>query len=114
MLSKKIRNEYLESSGAAKSKSNISTIVNMLTKQGRVNEFSTKQIKEFQNKHFKKRIVEKFKLNPANRDSNHLPIVLMSERKKALTIDKDFTNALLNFPKFKAEVESKPREEFYL
>ena len=114
VLSKKIRNEYLESSRAAKSLSNISSIVNMLTKQGRINEFSTKQIQNFKNKYFTKTIVKELKLFPTNRDSNHLPIVLMSERKKALTIDKGFTTALLNFPKFKAEVESKPQEKFYL
>lgn len=114
VLSRKILNEYIESSSGAKSNSNITVIVNILIKQGRINEFSNMKIREFQNKYFTKVIEKEYKLHDSNRDRNHIPVVLMSDRKKALTIDKEFTYTLLNFPKFNAQVESKPKEEFYL
>ncbi len=91
VLSQKIQNEYLESSSQSKSRSNIAAIVNMLRKQGRTNEFSNSEIKQFQQKYFTKIIIKKHNLYSSNRDSNHIPIILMSERKKALTIDKGLT-----------------------
>ncbi len=116
VLSQKIRNEYLESSSGAKSVSNIVVIVSKLIKQGRVNEFSNTEIKEFQQKYFSSKVKKQFKdfRLETNRDSNHIPIILKSDRKKALIIDKKFKEIVNNFPGFKAKAESKPKEEFYM
>ena len=43
-----------------------------------------------------------------NEKRNHIPIVLLSERKYALTKDKNFTYDLENFPGFKVLVSSHP------
>ena len=117
VLSQKIINEYFESSGGAKSVSNIVVIVNILTKQGRINEFTSKEIKDFQKKYYTAQIIKRFKNfrldNQNNKDRNHLPIILMSDRKKALIIDDKFYKTVNDFPKFNAQAEKKPREEFY-
>lgn len=113
VVSDKLLQEYISSSSGAKSTTTIANIISRLWKQGRKIKFTSKEIKEFQNKHFKTRIKNKFNLHTANKDTNHVPIILMSDRKKALIIDKEFRNTINNFPRFRAEAESKPREEFY-
>lgn len=118
VLSKKIMSEYEGGSRGAKSNSNIIVIVNTLTKQGRINKFAKEEIEKFQNKYFTKQIIKKFQNfrldNKNNKDRNHLPIIMMSDRKKALIIDDRFYNAVNNFPKFNAQAEKKPQEEFYM
>ena len=103
VLSLKIQKEYLESSSLAKSKTSIAAVVNKLTKQGRINFFTNTEIKEFQNTHFTNKIKKRFKnqfRNERNRDLDHLPIILMSDRKKALIIDAEFRNLVNEFPRF--------------
>lgn len=104
VLSPKILNEYKSTSDYSY-KENISVIINLMNNQNRINKFSNLDIKKFQNKHFKKK--QKFRCN--KKDQNHIPIVLMSDRKMALTADNNFKYDLINFPGFKnVIVEKKP------
>lgn len=82
-----------------------------MTREGRRNSFSNKEIKAFQRKHFSKKIEKKFLSN--KKDQNHIPIVLVSDRKMALTLDKNFKTDLENFPRFTVEIEMRPEELNY-
>jgi len=100
VVSKKLLNEYLGSSKDATSLTNIANIIGEMQKQGRLSMFSKQQIEQFQNKYFKKHI----KLRSNKKDWDHIPIILMSDRKYVLTLDENFTYDLLNFPGYKDKV----------
>ena len=124
VLSNKILKEYYDSSRNARSATSIIAIIDIMTKDGRnrkspkenYNFYSNNEIKEFRNTYFtnniKKRFTNQFR-NERNRDLDHLPIILMSDRKKALIIDNEFRNLVNEFPGFNAVAENRPREEFY-
>jgi hypothetical protein len=44
-------------------------------------------------------------------DKEHVPVVLLSERKYALTFDINFTHDLLNFPGYKDKVRVEKQPE---
>lgn len=113
VVSDKILQEYGDSSRGAKSTTTIANIINRMWKQGRRIKFNNKQINDFQNKYFTKTVTRTFNLHIGNKDREHVPIILMSDRKLALIIDTQFRNTINNFPRFNAKAESKPYEEFY-
>ncbi len=80
--------EYIESNRNAKSMTNITLIIDTLTKEGRLINFSKKEIEVCQSKIYTKSMLKKLKSNAADR--NHIPAVLMSDRKMALTEDNNF------------------------
>ena len=81
-------------------------IINLLTQQGRLNRISNDQIKEFKQKYFTNKV--KRRLTSNEEDREHIPVVLLSDRKYALTLDEKFTADLLNFPSFTATIAKKP------
>ncbi len=113
LSNKLLHDEYMKSSYECTELTGIQAIVNLLTEQGRINFFSNQQIKEFQKKHFTKTLETELNLKRLGKDRNHIPIVLLSNRKYAIAIDKGFRYALLNFPRFKATVVSRPEELDY-
>ena len=60
-----------------------------LTRERRLTKITNADIKGFQNKYFTKTVERTLRSNQENR--NHIPVVLLSERKFALTNDRNFT-----------------------
>jgi hypothetical protein len=107
-VSQKLINEYNRSSSHAGGTTNIAVLVNHLLSQGRLHKISNEEIKAFKAKHFTKTIEKKLQCN--HQDREHLPVVLLSHRKYALTNDDNFTKDLNRFPGFKVLVAGRPEE----
>lgn len=103
--------EYYESNRYANSRTNIVQIIADMTKQDRLVNFSKKNIEAFQQEHFSKKVVKKLLSNA--KDRNHIPTVLLSERKMALTEDENFIHDLINFSGFEVIVAKRPEELNY-
>ena len=108
VISQKLIAEYYRTMGHAASGNNIAVIINLLTQQGRLNRISNEQIKEFKQKYFTNKVKKRLASNKEDRE--HIPVVLLSDRKYALTLDEKFTDDLLNFPSFTATVGKKPSD----
>lgn len=106
VVSPKLLHEYLASCQGAYGMTSIPMIINQLTREGRLTKISNAQIKDFQMKFFSKKVEKNLRSN--QEDRNHIPVVLLSERKYALTNDEKFTYDLRHFPGFKVLVCSKP------
>lgn len=94
-ISKKLYAEYLGGSMGTKSHTAINNLLLRLKSDGnRFNNITKNQIDDF--------IAERKKifdtLNYLNKDKEHIPVVLLSDRKYGITYDKKFTEALINFP----------------
>jgi hypothetical protein len=108
VVSQKLIAEYYRTMGHAASGNNIAVIINLLTQQGRLNRISNEQIKEFKQEHFTKKVERKLVSNKEDRE--HIPVVLLSDRKYALTLDEKFTADLVKFPSFTVTVGKKPSD----
>lgn len=106
VVSDKLLHEYLASCTGAYGTTSIPMIVNKLTQEGRLTKISNDNIKAFQKMYFTKRVKKVLRSN--NEDRNHIPVVLLSERKYALTNDDKFTFDLEHFPRFNVTVSSRP------
>jgi hypothetical protein len=111
VLSKKLMNEYVASSQRCIKSTAITTIISQLTREGRINSFSNKDIKDFISSFYKAKVVKKLLSN--QKDRLHIPIVLLSERQIALTIDANFSTDLINFPKSNVTVSDCPSKINY-
>ncbi len=111
VVSKKLLVEYYSSARNASSNTSIPIIIDQLTRQGRLNSLSNQQIKHFKAIHFNKAIEKKFQSN--EKDQNHIPIILMSNRKMALTLDQNFKKDLENFSGYTVKVEKRPQDLNY-
>lgn len=108
VVSQKLLAEYYRSCRDAAGKTSIPMIINQLTKDGRLARFSNEEIKGFKSKYFTKAIEKKLRSN--NEDCEHIPPVLMSDRKYALTYDDNFTYDLEHFPGFTVIVQKRPED----
>lgn len=106
VVSDKLLHEYMASSQGAYGSTSIPMIVDKLTKEGRLLKISNAEIKEFQRTYFKKMVEKALRSN--QEDRNHIPVVLLSDRKFALTNDEKFTYDLEHFPGFQVLVCSRP------
>lgn len=106
VVSKKLFGEYYRSAGEAKSNTAIPVIINKLTQEGRLVNISNVEIKDFQNQYFTKTVKRKLRSN--HEDREHIPVVLLSDRKFALTNDDNLIYDLVNFSGFNAVVSKKP------
>lgn len=106
VVSKKLLAEYYRSAMGASSDTSIPVIINKLLSQGRLNNISNQDIKDFQTSHFTNAVKRKLRSN--NEDREHIPLVLLSDRKYALTRDDNFKYDLENFSGFSVRVEKKP------
>lgn len=111
VVSRKLIAEYGRSCQTASGATSIHVIINKLTQEGRLVFISNQNIKNFKNLYFTKVIERKFRSNQEDRD--HIPVVLLSERKYALSYDKNFTYDLEHFPGFKVIVRSRPEDLQY-
>ncbi|MDR1369345.1 MAG: hypothetical protein LBJ72_04335 [Dysgonamonadaceae bacterium] len=92
VVSQKLLVEYYRSCG---SRSGFSFILDNLTRFGRMKKFEKSEIEEFKCQYYRK---IRFRSN--KEDQELIPIVLLSERKYALTSDINLKYDLENFPKF--------------
>ncbi len=108
VVSQKLMTEYNRSCRDASGSTSIPMIISKLTQEGRLVRISNQQIKDFKSLHFTKAVEKKLRSN--NEDREHIPTVLLSDRKYALTYDEDFTYDLEHFPGFTVIVKSRPEE----
>lgn len=111
VLSKKILADYNRSCRDASGGTNIHIIVGYLVAEGRKTFISNRRIRNFQTKHFSKKILRNLKCNIEDRD--HIPAVLLSKRKYALTIDDNLILDLVSFPGFNVRAEKRPERLGY-
>jgi predicted nucleic acid-binding protein len=103
--------EYNESNRNARSETNILNILIQLTKQGRLVHFTKKDIEAFQAKYFTKKVFKKLLSNA--QDRNHIPAILLSDRKMALSEDNNFLSDLQEFPDFEPITAKRPENLNY-
>jgi hypothetical protein len=108
VVSQKLLAEYIRTIGHAASGTAIPAIINQFTREGRLHKISNDQIKDFKKQYFTKKQEKRFTSNQEDRE--HIPVVLLSDRKYALTLDEKFTEDLLNFPSFIVMVGKKPTD----
>ena len=108
MVSNKLIAEYQRTSGSASSLINITVIISKRTQEGRLVKISNEQIKDFKRKYFKKKVVRNFTCN--KEDHDHIPVVLLSDRKYALSLDDKFISDLIKFPGFVVLAAERPEK----
>jgi hypothetical protein len=108
VVSKKLLGEYYASAQNANTNTSIPVIIDTLVRQGRRILITNEQIKAFQKEYYTKKNEKKLRSN--NEDREHIPVVLLSDRKYALAIDHDFIYDLTHFPGFTVRAEKKPEE----
>ena len=95
MVSQKLLIEYNKSCNIPLFKA----IIGKLSSTNRLVRISNDEIKIFKRQHFSKRITKRLQSN--HQDREHIPIVLLSDRKIAITEDDKFASDLVVFPGFK-------------
>jgi len=108
MVSNKLIAEYQRTAGLSASATNITIIIAKMTREGRLVKITNEQIKEFKREYFTKKVERNLTCNKEDRD--HIPVVLLSERKYALSFDENFVNDLLNFPGFVVVAAKRPQD----
>jgi hypothetical protein len=108
MVSNRLLGEYSRSISYPADGTNIWVIIDKLTREGRLIKITNAEIKEFQRSHFTKKVVKDLRSN--KEDHAHIPVVLLSDRKYALSRDEDFIYDLVHFPGFKARAEKRPEK----
>jgi len=108
MVSTKLIAEYGRTAGASPSATNIILIIEKMQEKGRLVKITNEQIKEFKREYFTKKVERNLTCNKEDRE--HIPVVLLSERKYALSFDENFVNDILNFPGFVVVAAKKPQD----
>lgn len=108
VVTNKILTEYVSSTGASSSRTNIVAIIGQLTKHGRLIKFTTQQLRGFG---IKKHVKKGLRSNP--KDHVHLKAVLLSDRKLALSLDDNFRYDVNSFPGHGAVAKERPEELAY-
>ncbi len=111
VVSQKLLVEYYRSAQGAKSDTAIPMIIAKLQQQGRLVIKTNQEIKDFKSFHFTKAVEKSLRSNKEDRE--HIPVVLLSERKYAISYDENFTFDVVNFSGFKAKVEKRPEDINY-
>jgi hypothetical protein len=107
-VSNKILAEYVSSTGASSSPTNMVVIVARLTRDGRLIKFTQQQLDGFK---FSKS--EERNLRSNRKDHSHLKVVLLSDRKFAVSLDDNFRYDVNNFPGHRAIACKRPDELAY-
>ena len=111
VVSRFLIREYHDSNRNPASKTNIIWILDRMTKEDRLCVIGKNAIDAFQKEHFSKKVLKKMLSNA--KDRNHIPAVLLSNRKMALTEDNNFAHDLVNFSGFNAIVAKRPENLNY-
>ncbi len=108
VVSQKLLVEYLRSAVGASSSTCIPVIIDRLTREGRLIKIDNQQLKDFKKRFFTKAVQKRLLCN--NEDRDHIPVVLLSDRKFALTLDERLAEDLRNFNGFNVRVEKRPED----
>ncbi len=108
VVSQKLLVEYLRTSMSATSDTAIPIIIEKMQREGRLILISNQQIKDFKSNHYSRRVERNLRSN--NEDREHIPLVLLSDRKFALSYDDNFIYDLENFAGFTVRVEKRPED----
>ncbi len=108
VVSNKLMGEYCRSFRDSFLTNAMPMIVNRLTIDGRLVNISNTEIRKFKTAEFVPRVVHHMQSNAEDRE--HIPVVLLSERKFALTNDGDFAHDLGLFPRYGAMVSNRPEQ----
>ena len=106
VVSKKLLGEYNRSAQGATSDTAIPVIISKLQIEGRLTIVTNQQIKDFKAANYSKTTERKLRSNKEDRE--HIPLVLLSDRKYGLSNDDNFIYDLLNFPGFTVLIEKRP------
>jgi hypothetical protein len=106
VVSNKLLMEYGRTVSYTSGGSNIFIIIDKLTREGRLIKITNIEIKEFKREHFTKKVIKTLRSNKEDRD--HIPVVLLSHRKYALSLDNHFIYDLVHFPGFTVRAERRP------
>ncbi|MFW6130825.1 MAG: hypothetical protein ACOC56_06525 [Atribacterota bacterium] len=102
VISNLLRREYKNTDN----KNNIHLIIDIQTRKGRLNIIENRKIREFKyKKHENKRL--------RSDDYKHIKIVLLSDRKLAISEDNNFRYDINNFPGYNARAEKSPSKINY-
>ena len=112
VVSQKLLVEYCRSAYGSSSDTAIPAIIDKLTREDRLVKITKQEIADFKAAYFKPVVVRKLKSN--NEDRDLIPVVLLSDRKFALTYDQNFTDDLEDFPGHTVRVEKRPENLPYL
>jgi len=104
----RLLHEYDRTCGSNMLPTNLVVIISQLTKEGRLRRITKPQIKEFKKRYFKKKIINRFTCNFEDRD--YIPVVLLSDRKYALSLDNNFIFDLEHFPGFTVIARQRPQD----
>ncbi len=108
VISQKLLNEYNRSCGTQLGATNILILIALLQREGRLNNINQKLVDDFRQRHFTARIESKLQCN--NEDRKLIPVVLLSHRKMALTLDQNFSKDLFAFRGYTPTVASRPEK----
>jgi len=108
VVSNKLIAEYQRTTGLSTSATNISVIINKMTREGQLVKISNQDTKAFKRQYFTKKIRRRLTCN--REDQDHIPVVLLSERKYALSLDENFISDLVNFPGFIVTAARRPQD----
>ncbi|RPJ76265.1 MAG: hypothetical protein EHM20_07695 [Alphaproteobacteria bacterium] len=111
VVSKKIIAEYKRTCGASLSDNAVVALVDLCTRQGRLKNITNNQIKDFRLVYFTKKICRRLKSNW--QDHDHIPVVLLSHRKFAISLDDNFVHDVVTFPGFQAIAVKRPQDLNY-
>lgn len=111
VVSSKLLAEYMRSCYAASGATAIPAIINQLTREGRLIKITNKQITDFKQQYFSNKVIRNLQSN--KEDWDHIPVVMLSDRKYALVRDRKFTFDLNHFPKFTVLVCERPEDMPY-
>lgn len=109
-ISNKLKNEYSRSlRNSYLNTNNFSIIINTLFEQDRFNTISNRRINNFKQKYLNKKYIKR-KLTSNKNDREHIPVVMLSDRKYALSLDNNFCRDINNFPRFRARAVQRPQD----
>lgn len=111
VVSNRLLGEYSRSASNCSKPTSIPVIIDKLTREDRLIKFKNLDIIDFKRSHFTKTIKRQLRSN--KEDHNHISIVLMSDRKYALTMDTKLAYDLSNFPRFTVTVADNPGDIDY-
>lgn len=111
VVTQKLLVEYSNSSKNCALPNAIPSIIDRLTRQGRLIKKKKTEINEFYRLFVTKRIKKTLLSNIE--DHCHIATILLSERKICLTYDVNLTSDLMNFPGFNVLVEKRPENLSY-
>lgn len=112
VVSNKLLKEYKSSSRDCFKGTNIHIIIDFLTRNARLIHVSNQQIKDFEATYITSSVARRLLSNAEDR--SHIPIILLSDRKMALTLDKDFAGDIMKIPGFNPVVAHRPDDLDYL